>query len=261
MKKSVYAISVLLLGLFASCGGGSSSVPSTSSSEGTGVSESVSSSASEGTKDASFYLGKLKEEGKPYYSIALNYRMVDANKRVYGTGSSRKSVYSGTSEDGSPIKRVHISGYDSVMAPLDENAELNRSDFDIYYSPVKRAELKEDGTYAVSPETHPDADFEPYSLGLDFSSVSEAKLSIDGFSAVLKGSVGDADVSSFLGDFASDSAKEGISGMTFTAELTAEEGYVQTVGLSYVRDGYTYSLSYAYTSSMSPIALPASVTL
>ncbi|MDO5330880.1 MAG: hypothetical protein Q4F15_05645 [Bacillota bacterium] len=250
MKKvSLFALfGLTCMGLLA-CNSTSSSSSSESSSSSTPTSSSAESVD---------YLAALSSE-KALYSIRLDYRIASGDgTTLYANGYSRKQVFSGTDDDGADVKIKSFLGSDTYLSNLDDNPTSTTTTYAVYHTPTRTYTLSANGTYAITSETHPDENFEPMDLSFDYSHVSSYVTEADGYSTIVTLSFGnDSDASSFLGEeLGSSEAASGITGLSFSATLSSSLALTEAEA-TYTKNGYKYTASWTYSSTMSTITLPS----
>lgn len=242
MKKVWLVLPVSVLMGLVSC---NEAISSSSSSNNDLTSSTTSTTA---VLDENYYLKKLEEKTQ-YYSVSYSYTVKDTLNNIYKKGTKRKSVF--ISSEGTDTKIEHIFGTTATRTSLDENSETKNLVFNYYFTPSATYYLSDDNRYNLKEETHPD--IVPYTLAFDFTKASNVSLKLEGFDALLSGTVLQADSSSFL-------EQEGViisSDISFKAILSKDRGAFKGFETSFTQSGYQINYSYSFSSLMSVIILPS----
>ena len=247
MKTAIKLSALLLTGLMLTACGSSSSIISIEPSSESSLSIAESSSSSEAVFDADFYKGKLQEE-HVFYSVRSNGSILKGAV-TYKTSFDRKDLYIKT-VDGVESKIERFFGNADTMSGLDGNQETAHTEYDIYKTPDSTYTKGYDNRYALTTEKN--TGFNTYDIGFDFSKASDLSVSFSGFEANLVGKVADSDLTGFFeGTFIS-----GISGFSFKANLSKVEGFINNLVISYEQKGFSVSMAYQYSTTMTNITLP-----
>lgn len=191
------------------------------------------------------------EKNEEFYKIDSDFK-VSKNDTVMINGYDSKSVYIGQDEKGYDTKVMFYTSYQQKLSSLEENAPTEVEQSSFYYSPTKKYEKLSDGTYKTSDYT---SDIKPMSLSMDFSKVAVLSDEKVDSNYVVKGSVEDGNVSSFLKNTIQDSSLVKSLNVQITfdkASLALDE-----VKLTYELKGFAVAQTLTYSTLNSRISLPS----
>ncbi len=215
-------------------------------------SENGSASKDSGTNNSQgSTIEKYLEKNEEFYKIDSDFK-VSKDETVMITGYDSKSVYIGQDEKGYDTKVMFYTSYQKKLSPLEENAPTEVEQSSFYYSPTKKYEKLSDGTYKTSDYA---SDIKPMSLSMDFSKVDVLSDEKVDSTYLVKGSVEDGKVSSFLKNTIQDSS----SVKSLNVQITFEKASLalDEVKLTYELKGFSVSQTLTYSTLNSRISLPS----
>lgn len=246
MKKQITVLAINLIGLslISACQNGT---PSSTASASVAVSslaasqEAVSSSALSTPED---YLACLV--AKPE-SLAVVYSC-----SIKKDGISYKDAYERKEMD-LDNKIEHISGNYTTLAGYESNDTDEEVSYEIYKTPDaiytrgydnKFTKAKAEGNV-----------FAAYKYSFDFSVASSLTGEKGKFTYTLNGKVAQDKMAVFAGSNKLDDVVD----FSFTATLSALEGYLTDMGFSYTQGGYNVSIKYQFITSKQFLTVPTIV--
>lgn len=241
MKKSLIAISALLLSLSLNgCQNGSSVAETSSAAESSAASEVSSSVTPSSSIDKDACVTALNGEHKfPSYSINS---LVTSNGENLLTTSSKKEIDLTNNIE-------HIISYESKVQSIDGgNASTVVTNTDIYKTSSSTYTLGDNGLYTVTNSS--DAVFKKYTTSFAFSSVTSWALTTQGYTRVLTATI--SNIPSFTASTSYADAKD----MVVVASLSTEN-VLTGIKITYTyKDSYSVSLTYAFSYLDVELTLP-----